>query len=84
MDEIKSFPFAFNFKGEHYKGTITPSEDTGKDGRPVYFRVMMGDKLFAYLCCGDKGWRVHLEDNHNELINAVGTYIDNHYSQELA
>jgi hypothetical protein len=80
MDKSKSFPLSLDFGGRHYAGEVTPSEDKGQNGMPVYFRVTIGDELFAYLCCGDNGWieRDH-SGNQKELIGAIGNYIVEYY-----
>ena len=81
MAEVKDFILELDFEGNHYTGVITPSEELGNDGMPVYFRVEIGNELFAYLCCGDIGW--HDRDGHGrpvDLVNAIGDYIKKYYS----
>lgn len=76
MDTAESFEFSLDFEGKHYSGTITPSEEKGKSGVPVYFRVVLGDEFFAYLCCGDNGWKERDgEGRPKGLIDAIGKYI---------
>jgi hypothetical protein len=80
MDTKQSFKLALDFEGKHYDGTITPSEEKGANGMPVYFRVVLGDAFFAYLCCGDNGWKDR--DNNSQqkgLVNAIGNYIADYY-----
>ena len=82
MNNAASFPFSLNFKGSPYQGTITPSGDTDKNGMPVYFRVMIGDNFFAYLCCGEIGWGrkdESKEQGDSGLIQAIGEFIKRHY-----
>jgi len=80
MDKDKSFQLSLDFEGKHYDGTITPSEEKGANGMPVYFRVVLGDTFFAYLCCADNGWNVRDgEDRPNGLVNAIGDYIAEYY-----
>jgi len=57
MDTAKSFNLSLDFEGRHYQGTVTPSEDKGVNGMPIFFRILIGNTFFAYLCCGDKGWK---------------------------
>jgi len=76
----RMFPLSLDFEGKHYTGAVTPSEEKGANGMPVYFRVTLAGELFAYLCCGDRGWRE--QDNSGKpmgLINAIGTYIREYY-----
>jgi hypothetical protein len=76
----KRFPLTLKFEGQHYKGRITPSEQAGKNGLPVYFRVELGGRLFAYLCCSDNGWQEKEPgDKPKGLINAIGEYIKDFY-----
>jgi hypothetical protein len=80
MDMTKSFPLSFDYAGNHYTGDITPSSETGKNGMPVYFRVALGGELFAYLCCGDRGWHERDKSGKPEgLVNAIGNYIMEYY-----
>ena len=80
MDTAKSFELSLDFEGRHYQGTITPSDEKGANGMPIYFRVMLGDELFAYLCCGDKGWRDRDGENQPKgLVDAIGNYIVDYY-----
>jgi hypothetical protein len=63
------------------EGFITPSEDLGKDGMPVYFRVVLGDELFAYLCCEDNGWTDRDETGKTRsLVNAIENYVTEYYA----
>jgi hypothetical protein len=71
---------SLDFEGQHYEGTVTPSEEKGANGMPVYFRVVLGDQFFAYLCCGDKGWSERDGNGKPKgLINAIGNYIIEFY-----
>jgi hypothetical protein len=80
MNVKNAFPLELDFEGHHYKGTIIPSEDTAPDGVPVYFRIMLGDKFYAYLCCGDNGWREREKEGHPPgLVQAIGDYIADYY-----
>jgi hypothetical protein len=80
MKTGKRFPLTLDFEGRHYNGRITPSEETGKNGWPVYFRVELGGRLFAYLCCTDNGWQEKDPTKQaNGLVNAIGEYIKDFY-----
>ena len=81
MNNAASFPLSLDFEGSNYQGTVTPSEDSDNNGVPVYFRVMLGDEFFAYLCCGEIGWgRKDDEDKGDSgLIQVIGDYIKAHY-----
>jgi hypothetical protein len=80
MNSKRSFPLSLDFQGQHYVGTITPSEDTGKNGQPIFFRVMLGDTFYAYLCCGDQGWKERDREGHPAgLVQAIGDYIADYY-----
>jgi hypothetical protein len=80
MDKEKTFQLSLDFEGKHYDGTITPSTEVAANGMPVYFRVVLGDQFFAYLCCADNGWGVRDgEDRSNGLVNAIGDYIAEYY-----
>jgi hypothetical protein len=80
MDNEKSFRLSLDFEGQHYEGSVTPSEEKGSDGKPVYFRVTLGDTFFAYLCCGDYGWKERDgEGRQKGLIDAIGNYILEYY-----
>jgi hypothetical protein len=80
MQTDKSFPLSLDFEGSHYEGVISPSEVHGRNGLPVYFRVMLGGKLYAYLCCSDYGWKKwDLEDKSTGLTQAIGAYIRAYY-----
>jgi hypothetical protein len=80
MNNKSSFPLSLDFGGKHYEGVITPSAEKGAKGTPVFFRVTIGDNLFAYLCCGDNGWSErHVSDKPKELISAIGNYILEYY-----
>jgi hypothetical protein len=85
MNDNATFPFSLDFGGSHYSGTITPSGDTDKYGTPVYFRVMIKDVFFAYLCCGDIGWtrKEGGETGDEGLIGAIGEYIREHYQNAV-
>ena len=80
MNTVLAFPLSLDFEGQHYEGTITPSDEKGPNGMPVYFRVVLGDKFFAYLCCSDNGWKDRdATGNPRGLINAIGNYIMDYY-----
>ena len=80
MDDDNSFPLSLDYEGKHYHGTITPSLEKGKQGNPVFFRVTLGKQLFAYLCCGDNGWKEKDSIGQPDgLINAIGNYILEYY-----
>jgi len=80
MNNDKSFRLSLDFEGEHYEGTVTPSEESGKNGMPVFFRVSLGDQLFAYLCCGDNGWMERDGGGKSRgLVSAIGNYIMDYY-----
>lgn len=80
MNTDLAFNLSLDFEGRHYEGTITPSDETGPNGMPVWFRVVLGDQFFAYLCCSDNGWRDRDEGiKHRGLINAIGSYIMDYY-----
>ena len=81
LNKRRTFPFSLRYEGESYEGDITPSAQTGKNGMPVYFRVTVRDKFFAYLCCGDTGWRAHEpKGNATGLIQAIIKVIGNYYA----
>jgi hypothetical protein len=43
-------------------------------------RVTLGDQLFAYLCCGDNGWKENDSTGQPKgLITAIGNYIFEYY-----
>jgi hypothetical protein len=81
MNNDATFPFDISFEGSHYEGLITPSGETDKLGMPVYFRIMVGDKFFAYLCCAESIWgRKDSGDTGDEgLIHEIGEHIKTHY-----
>ena len=80
LNKRRTFPFSLTYEGEYYEGVITPSAQTAKNGMPVYFRVSIGEKLFAYLCCGDTGWRAHEpKGNSAGLVQAIIAYIREFY-----
>lgn len=80
MEKNNAFPLSLDFEGRHYKGEISPSEETGKNGMPVYFRVSIDGQLFAYLCCADKGWWDRDGSGKPDgLVNAIGDYITEYY-----
>ena len=83
MKTDKRFPLTLDFEGRHYKGRITPSEQAGKNGLPVFYRVELDGRLFAYLCCADNGWQekepAEPGDKSKGLINAIGKYIKGFY-----
>ena len=80
MDSEHSFKLSIDLEGKHYEGMVTPSEDKGNNGVPVFFRVVLGNEFFAYLCCSDHGWKEYESDEKPKgLINAIGTYIMDYY-----
>ncbi len=80
MDTSKAFPFSLDYEGKHHSGWITPSEELGNNGVPVYYRVELGNSFFAYLCCTDNGWKEKDEQGRpNGLVNAIGAYIKAFY-----
>jgi hypothetical protein len=80
MNSQARFPLTLDFEGRHYRGSVTPSEETGKNGTPVYFRVMLDGQFFAYLCCADNGWMERNgESRPPALIGAIGDYIRGFY-----
>jgi hypothetical protein len=80
LNKNRTFPFYLTYDGEYYQGVITPSAATAKNGMPLYFRVVLGDKFFAYVCCGDTGWSTHEQKgNSTGLIQAITRYIKNFY-----
>ncbi|WP_431210066.1 hypothetical protein ACQ86N_28865 [Puia sp. P3] len=69
-----------DFEGKHYEGEITPSEEKGKNGMPIFFRVVLDGKFFAYLCCGDNGWKERDgEGQPKGLVGEIGGYIGEFY-----
>lgn len=80
MDTQKGFSLELDYEGLHYSGEVLPSEELDDNGFPIYFRVEIGGKLYAYICCGERGWRNRDEPHgHNGLINAIGNYIFDWY-----
>jgi hypothetical protein len=80
MNTDQAFPLSLDFEGQHYRGKITPSEEKGGNGVPVYFRVEIGGSFYAYLCCSDNGWKdKDGDDKPKGLVNAIGKYIWNFY-----
>jgi len=80
MDNNDSFKLSLDFEGQHYDGMVTPSEEIAENGMPVYFRVVLGDAFYAYLCCSDRGWRERDGDGKPKgLVNAIGDYIMDYY-----
>jgi hypothetical protein len=80
MSNDNSFPLSLDYEGKHYDGTITPSMEKSQKGTPIFFRVTLDGQLFAYLCCGDKGWKE--KDSAGQpkgLITAIGNYIFDYY-----
>lgn len=81
MQQDKSFRLSLDYEGKHYEGAVTPSEEESKNGMPVYYRVSLGDSLFAYLCCGDTGWtEKDGAQPSSGLIKAIGNYIAGYYA----
>jgi hypothetical protein len=82
MNTEASFPFSLDFEDHHYSGTITPSGDTDNNGVPVYFRVMIGNEFFAYLCCGEFGWGKKDNDDEGDtrLVQTIGEFIKAQYA----
>jgi hypothetical protein len=80
MNSQARFPLTLDFEGRHYRGAVTPSEEKGKNGTPVYFRVTLGGQFFAYLCCADNGWMERDgKSQPRALVNAIGDYIRKFY-----
>jgi hypothetical protein len=80
MEKDQQFRLSLDFEGKHYEGEVTPSEEKGQNGMPVYFRVVLGGEFFAYLCCGDYGWRERDGEEYPQaLVDAIGSYIIRHY-----
>ncbi|MDP4150077.1 MAG: hypothetical protein Q8927_07820 [Bacteroidota bacterium] len=81
MNNEATFPFSLDFEGTHYDGLITPSGETDKYGMPVYFRITIGDKFFAYICCDERNWRRHeSKDTGDEgLLQQIGELINRRY-----
>ena len=80
MNNDEAFPLSLDFEGKHYEGTIMPSVEKGPNGMPVYYRITLGDELFAYLCCGDNGWSERDGSGQPKgLISAIGEYIVDYY-----
>ena len=80
LNKRMTIPLSLAHEGEYYEGDITPSAEIGKNGMPVYFRVTIANKFFAYLCCGDTGWTAREQKgNSTGLIQAIAGYIRNHY-----
>jgi hypothetical protein len=80
MDNTGAFRLELDFDNKHYSGIILPSEEKDKKGFPVYFRVEINGRLYAYICCGETGW--HNRDNktgYDGLIDAIGKYIHEWY-----
>jgi len=81
MNTKNEFPLSLDFEGRHFEGVVTPSGETDENGLPVYYRVVIGKTLFAYLCCGDKGWFDREAGSQTPgLVNKIGDYIQAHYS----
>lgn len=80
QSQEEAIRLSLDFEGRHYEGTISPSRRKGANGMPVFFRVTLGDALFAYLCCTDNGWRAGNDKQpENSLVNAIGNYIMEYY-----
>jgi hypothetical protein len=80
MDNSHAFPLSLDFEGKHYRGKIVPSTEKDKNGLPVYFRVLIDNKFFAYLCCDALGWSEKDSDKEpTDLVKAIGTYITEFY-----
>jgi hypothetical protein len=80
MDNSEAFRLELDYDGRHYSGTVLPSEELDGKGFPVYFRVEIGGRLYAYICCGETGWHNRdTEKGHDGLINAIGEYIHDWY-----
>ncbi len=81
MSKENTFPLSLNFGGQHYEGIIEPSAEKGPQGHSVYFRVSINGELFAYLCCGDNGWKERGKSSGQQdgLIQAIGNYIFEKY-----
>jgi hypothetical protein len=80
MNNKTTFPLSLDYGEKHYSGEVTPSEEKGPNGVPVYFRVTLGNELFTYLCCGDNGWKEwDGEGQAQGLVSAIGNYIFKYY-----
>jgi hypothetical protein len=80
MNNGAAFPLALEFEGRHYRGKVTPSEEKGDKGTPVYFRVTLDGQFFAYICCADHGWiERDGKSKPPELVGAIGDYIRRFY-----
>jgi hypothetical protein len=80
LNQNRTFPLSLTYEGESYEGVVTPSAATAKNGMPLYFKVMLENEFFAYLCCGDTGWTAREQNgNSTGLIQAIARYINNHY-----
>jgi hypothetical protein len=80
MSDDNSFPLSLDYEGKHYDGMVTPSTEKSQKGTPVFFRVTLGDQLFAYLCCGDNGWKERNSTGQQKgLVTAIGNYIFDYY-----
>ena len=80
MNDKKTFPLSLDFEGRRYNGEIEASEERGKNGAPIFFRITLDGKFFAYLCCGDFGWKERDDlPRPKGLIDAIGQYILDHY-----
>jgi hypothetical protein len=80
MDFEHVFKLELDYEGKHYSGDILPSEEKDVNGFPVFFRIELEGRLYAYICCGETGW--HNRDDrkgHDGLINAIGQYIHDRY-----
>ena len=81
MENKQSFTLSLDFEGQHYEGMVTPSEERGKDGMPVFFRITLGDTFFAYFCCTDNGFMHHEGVSQpKELVQAIEKYILEYYA----
>ena len=80
MGTTGAFKLELDFEGKHYSGTILPSEEKDSQEFPVFFRIEIDGELYAYICCGERGWHNRdLKGGHNALINAIGDYIHDWY-----
>ena len=80
MDNQNRIPLSLDYEGKHYRGSITPSEEKGSNGIPVFFRVIVDGQFFAYLCCADHGW-VDRDKSGTDpgLVGAIGEYVKRFY-----
>lgn len=82
MDSIHSFPLEFDYGGRYYDAWVTPSDERGESGLPVFYRVTLNGDFFAYLCCGDNGWRQRdNQEQPKDLTGLIGSLIQDFYQR---